>query len=260
MALIDTHAHLDEDAFGPDLDDVLQNASDAGLVSIVTIGTTAASSEKAIAIAAASPLVYASVGIHPNYAAEAHPGDWEKIESLVESPKVVALGETGLDKYWDFAPLEVQRDYFQRHLDLSRKTGLPFIVHCREAEDEILDMLAAEAENGPLNGVMHSFCGREETGRKCLEWGMHVSFSGMITYKKNGELLALAARIPDDRILVETDAPYLAPTPHRGKRNEPAFVKQTAKHLADAKGMTLDELSQLTTENARRFFRLPADS
>ncbi|MEX0728281.1 MAG: TatD family hydrolase [Planctomycetaceae bacterium] len=258
MELIDTHAHLDEDAFAPDLDEVLSHAGQAGLTAIISIGTTAASSVRAIELAAASPLVWASVGIHPNYAAEAHPGDWEKIELLARQPKVVALGETGLDKYWDFAPLGVQRDYFERHLRLSRETGLPFIVHCRDAEDEVLEMLEAAAKEGPLNGVMHSFCGREETGRRCLEWGMYLSFSGMITYKKNGVLLAMAARFPDDRILVETDAPYLSPIPHRGKRNESAFVKHTAQHLADAKGMTLDELSRITTENARRLFRFAA--
>ncbi|MDA0831816.1 MAG: TatD family hydrolase [Planctomycetota bacterium] len=256
MELIDTHAHLDEDAFAPDLDEVLLHAEQAGLTSIITIGTTAASSARSIELAASTPFVWASVGIHPNYASEAHHGDWEIIETLVRETKVVALGETGLDKYWDFAPLDVQRQYFSRHLALSRETGLPFIVHCRDAEDEVLEILEAAAKVGPLNGVMHSFCGSEETGRRCLDWGMYLSFSGMITYKKNKELLEMAARCPDDRILVETDAPYLAPTPHRGKRNESAFVKQTAQHLADAKGMPLDELSYLTTENARRLFQL----
>ncbi len=264
MELIDTHAHLDEDAFTPEIDVILARAAAAGLTSIVTIGTTAESSLKAIEMAAKSILVWASVGIHPNYAAQAHPGDWERIESLVKQPKVVALGETGLDKYWDFAPLDIQRDYFERHLALSRESGLPFIVHCRngeddrDAEDEVLETLTTASLQQPLNGVMHSFCGREETAKRCLEMGMYLSFSGMITFKKNGELLALAARVPDDRILVETDAPYLAPNPYRGKRNEPAYVKNTATCLAEARGITLDELAQLTSANARRLFRIPA--
>ncbi len=254
MELIDTHAHLDEDAFGPDLADVLKRAEAAGVTSIVTIGTTLASCRQAVAFAEKHANVYAAVGIHPNYAGQAGAEDWTAVEELTRHPRVVAVGETGLDRYWDFTPLDVQTDYFHRHLDLSAQSGLPFIVHCRDAEEEVLSIL--EGRGAPLSGIMHSFCGSSETADRCLALGMHLSFSGMLTYKKNGELREIAARIPADRILVETDCPYLAPTKFRGKRNEPAWVRETAATLAEARGVTLDVVATQTTGNARRLFRM----
>jgi TatD DNase family protein len=203
--------------------------------------------------------IRAAVGIHPNYAAQAAFDDWRVICELAQHPRVVALGETGLDRYWDHTPIDVQVDYFERHLALSRETGKPFIVHCRDAEAETLEVLERAAQAGPLNGIMHSFCGSPDTAKRCLDLGMLLSFSGMLTYKKNEELRKLAATVPRDRLLVETDCPYLAPTPHRGKRNEPAFVRDTARVLAEACGLTLPELSELTTANARRVFQWPVD-
>ena len=215
MLLIDTHAHLDEDAFSEDADEVIARAVASGVIAMVAVATTANSSRAAIEIAARVPNVFASVGIHPNYAAQAKPGDWELIEELAASPKVVAIGETGLDRYWDHTPFEIQLDYFRRQIELARQRSLPFIVHCREAEADVVAVLRDAAGTGSLKGVMHSFCGGDETLDVALEVGLHISFAGMLTFKKNEPLRQLAKKIPLDRLLVETDSPYLAPLPHR---------------------------------------------
>ncbi|QDU37893.1 putative deoxyribonuclease YcfH [Maioricimonas rarisocia] len=257
MQLVDTHAHLDEDAFSTDVEDVMARAGDAGVVTILTIGITADTSRSAVALAERFDNVYAVVGIQPNYASQVQPDDWNTIEELAAHPRVVGIGETGLDRYWDYAPIEVQAEYFDRHLELSRRIDKPFVIHCRDAEADVVAQLQRAAEQGPLNGVMHSFCGDAETAAACLDLGLHISFAGMLTFKKNDELRATAATIPADRLLVETDAPYLAPVPNRGKRNEPANVVHTARCLADARGVELAEIAAKTTENARRLFRLP---
>lgn len=258
MELIDTHCHLDEDAYMYDRAEVVERAVESGVAAIVTIGTTAASSRLAVEIAQELPRVYAVVGIQPNYVAEAAAGDWGVIEELAGSPRVAGIGETGLDRYWDHAPLELQREFFDRHIELARRLDLPFIVHCREAEAEVVAQLRQAAATGPLRGIMHSFTGTLETAMACIELGMHISFAGMLTFKKNDELRNVAAQLPAERILLETDAPYLAPVPLRGKRNEPVNVRYTAKTLADARGMPLEELAALTTKNARDLFRIEA--
>ena len=254
MPLVDTHAHLDEQSFEVDFTDILTRAQAADLVGIVCIGTTADSCRRVIQLTDQSPIIRAAVGVHPNYASQAAAADWSVICDLAEHPRVVAVGETGLDRYWDHTPIDVQVDYFQRHIALSRKVGKPFIVHCRDAEGETLEVLEHASTSGPLNGIMHSFCGSPETASRCLALGMMLSFSGMLTYKKNEALRQLAATVPHERLLVETDCPYLAPTPHRGKRNEPAYVRETARVLAEACGLTLPELSEITTANAKRVF------
>ena len=256
MQLIDTHCHLDEDAFSTDREGVVASAAAAGVMRMLTIGTTAASSRSAVQIAEEFSSVLAVVGIQPNYTAEAKPDDWSMIEELAAHPRVVAVGETGLDRYWDYAPIDLQADYFDRHLELSRKIDKPFVVHCREAEADVVAQLGRHAASAPLSGVMHSFSGDQATAESCLEMGMHVSFAGMVTYKSAKELRAVAEMIPFDRILVETDAPYLAPVPNRGKRNEPAWVRHTAECLAEVRGVALDEFAAQTTENAMRLFGL----
>lgn len=264
--LIDTHAHLDEQAFDVDRDDVLQRARQAGIETILTIGITAATSRAAVALAEQYEDVFAVVGIQPNYAAQVQPGDWETIEQLAEHPRVVGIGETGLDRYWDYAPIDVQAEYFDRHLQLSRQLGKPFVVHCRDAEDDVVAQLQRWAANGPLSGVMHSFCGDADTADACLQMGLHLSFAGMLTYKRSTALREVARAVPCDRLLVETDAPYLVPHKAREskkkgglgmKRNEPALVRFTAECLAEQVGRPVDELSRITTENARRLFALP---
>jgi TatD DNase family protein len=259
VPLIDTHAHLDDEQFSNDLAEVVRRAADAGLSHIVTIATTAASSRRSIALAGQYPLLWASVGIHPNNAAEAGPGDWDEVLSLADGPRVVAVGETGLDRHWDFTPFQVQEDYFARHLSLARQKGKPVVIHCREAEEDVLRMLREDFESrGPIRGVMHSFAGSRETAEACLAMGLYLSFAGMLTYKNADALRAVAARVPLDRLLVETDSPYLSPVPLRGRRNEPAHVVHTAARLAELQGIPADELAEATTRNARALFGLPA--
>lgn len=252
--MIDTHCHLDQAEFDADRDDVVRRAEAAGVEAMVAVAVTADSSDVILEFAAARPKVFVAVGIHPNYTQLAQPGDWDRIVALVDRPKVVGLGETGLDKHWDYAPFPLQQDYFDRHIRLSQRTGLPFIVHARDCEADVVAMLEEAHTRGPLRGVMHSFAGEATTAVRCLEFGMYVSFAGMVTFKKSDTLRAVAATIPDDRLLIETDSPYLAPMPLRGKRNEPANVAHTLKLLAEVRGTSIAELDRLTTANARQLF------
>jgi TatD DNase family protein len=254
--LVDSHCHLDAEAFHQDIDDVIRRAEESGVQRILTVGITLATSEAAVVLANRYEGIAAVVGIQPNYAHEAAPSDWDAIQELARHPQVAAVGETGLDKYWDHAPLDIQTDYFHRHIQLSRRISKPFVVHCREAEPEVVSVLAEHATDGPLSGVMHSFCGDTATAERCVEMGMHISFAGMLTFRKNTELRDVAGTLPLDRLLVETDAPYLAPHPNRGKRNEPAWVRLTCEVLATAHNITPDEMAEITTRNATALFSL----
>lgn len=255
MQLFDTHAHLDESEFDEDRDAVVDRARAAGVSQIVAMGTTAASSRTCVELAARYEGVHAAVGIQPNYVAEADPGDWERVLALVDAPGVVAIGETGLDRHWDYTPFDKQQDYFDRHLRLSQQHDLPFVVHMRDCDADILAMLREARALGPLRGVMHSFTGTADTAVECLELGLFISFAGMVTFKKSEELRQIAASIPDDRILVETDSPYLSPDPVRKmKRNEPANVVHTARRLAEVRGQTFEDFAALTTANAQSLF------
>jgi TatD DNase family protein len=255
IELIDTHAHLDDERFADDLPEVLQRARDAGLVRVVAVATTALSSAACVGLASRHDMLAATVGIQPNHVAEAAPADWDAVVALSRQPKVVALGETGLDRYWDRAPFAQQEDYFARHLALARQLGLGVVVHCRDAEADVLRMLHEDFDrHGPVRGVMHSFTGTLETAQACLQMGLAISFAGMLTYKSAQNLREVAARIPPDRVLVETDCPYLAPVPVRGQRNEPAFVTHTATCLAPLLGLSLSALAEHTTRNARALF------
>lgn len=256
--LIDTHAHLDQHAFDADRSTVVDRAVAEGVEQIIAIGITAESSADCVRLAAEYPAVSAAVGIQPNDVAEARPGDWEKIVELAKQPGVVALGETGLDRHWDFTPFDQQQDYFDRHLRLSQSTGLPFIVHMRDCGADVLEMLREAAERGPLAGVMHSFTGDAELAAECLALGLYISFAGMVTFKKSDELREVAKTVPADRLLVETDCPYLSPEPVRKiRRNEPAHVAHTAQLLADVRGESFADLAAQTTANAKALFRLP---
>jgi TatD DNase family protein len=253
--LIDTHAHLDDERFASDLPEVLLRAEQAGLVRIVAVATTLASSRICFQLADRYPMLAPTVGIHPNHYAEAGPGDWDEVVKLAEDRRVVALGETGLDRHWNYTPFDKQEENLARHLELSRQTGLPLIIHSRECDADMLRVLRADFDRaGPLRGVMHSFSSGLDTATACLGMGLYVSFAGMLTYKNAGDLRAVAATIPADRLLVETDCPYLAPEPKRGKRNEPAFVEHTARVLADLRGVPFEELAEQTTTNAQRLF------
>ncbi len=253
--LIDTHAHLDDERFAADLPAVLERAAAAGVIRIIVVATSAATSQTCVDLAARHAPLFATVGIQPNHVAEAAPTDWDEVVRLVASAKVVALGETGLDRYWDRAPFPLQEDYFARHLELARRHQLPVVIHCREAEADVVRMLRADFErHGPVRGVMHSFTGDLATAQACLDMGLFISFAGMVTYKNAQALRDVARQVPLDRLLVETDSPYLAPVPQRGKRNEPAFVVHTAALLARERGVTDEVFAEQTTRNARVLF------
>lgn len=256
--LIDTHSHLFDDRFRSDLPAVLQRAKAAGVECVVCLGIDRESSLATIEIAKSDPLVVAAVGIQPNNVAEAQPGDWDVVVRIAETERsVVAIGETGLDRYWDRTPLEQQEEMFARHIDLARRLGKPFVIHCREAEADVVKMLRdVHDKHGPIRAVMHSFSGDLATARACLDMGLFISFAGMVTFPSAQNLRDVAKEVPLDRLLVETDCPYLAPQPVRGKRNEPAYVVHTAACLAEAKGVTLDVIGEHTTRNARTLFGL----
>ena len=253
--LIDTHAHLDDARFQGDLPEVLARAAAAGVIRIVTVATTAVSSAATVALAARHPELVATVGIQPNHVAEAEPGAWDEVRRLVTQPRVVAVGETGLDRHWDYTPFAQQEEYFARHLELARQHGLAVVIHCREAEADVVRMLREDYErHGPVRGVMHSFTGDRATAEACLAMGLYLSFAGMLTYKNAHDLREVARQVPMDRLLVETDSPYLAPVPLRGKRNEPANVVHTAAALAALHGVEPAVMAAQTTHNARALF------
>jgi TatD DNase family protein len=254
---IDTHAHLDDEKFTSDLPSVLERAESAGISRIVTIATTAASSHATVTLAKTHKVLIATVGIQPNNVAQAQPDDWDRVQRLVDDPAVHGVGETGLDRYWDYTPFAQQEDYFGRHLTLARRHDLSVVIHCRQAEADVVRMLTADFnQNGPIRGVMHSFTGDWPTAEACMQMGLFISFAGMLTYKNSQALRDVAAKIPLERLLVETDSPYLAPVPIRGKRNEPAFVRHTAACLAGLKEVSIEELAEETTRNAMGLFKI----
>ncbi|GAA4434248.1 TatD family hydrolase [Bremerella cremea] len=255
MEWFDTHAHLFEEAILSQIDDVLDRAAQADVKTIVAVGTTLEDSRTCIELAEKYPQIYASVGIHPNHSAEAQPGDREKVEELMSHPKVVAIGETGLDRYWDFAPFDLQREYLDWHVEKSRQYGKPLIIHMRECEQDIVDWLEASKADGPLNGILHSYTGDAKLAELGVDCGMHISFAGMLTFKSNQVLRDVAKTIPAERLLVETDCPYLSPEPCRKQRpNEPALVVHTGSCLAYERGLDPAEMAQQTTANAKKLF------
>lgn len=252
---IDTHAHLQDESFRGDLPEVLERARAAGVVRIITIGTTAASSAQAVELAMRHASVAAAIGLQPNELSGAGPRDWDAVRELGAGPRVVAIGETGLDRHWDFTPFDRQEEFFARHLELARERQKPLVIHCREAEADIVRMLRVDYDrHGPVRGVMHSFTGDAQTAQACLEMGLFISFAGMVTYKSAANLREVARCVSRERILIETDSPYLAPVPVRGKRNEPAFVVHTAAALAQLFEMDLSSFAALTTKNAQALF------
>ena len=255
--LIDTHAHLDAEQLAGDLDGVLSRAAEAGVVQVVAVGITARSSANCVLLAADRASVFATVGIHPNEAADAGPGDWDEVVRLAAQPRVVGIGETGLDRHWDRTPFALQEEYFARHLELGRSCNRAVVIHCRECEADVVRMLReAHDRHGPIRGVLHSFTGTQATAEACLAMGLHLSFAGMLTYKNAADLRDVAKKAPLDRLLVETDSPYLSPVPLRGKRNEPAHVVHTAARLAGLHGIRVEEMAERTTRNARALFGL----
>jgi len=256
MPIFDTHAHLDSEQLQPHLEEILGQV-DEGAMRITAIGTDPRSSHRCLELANKHANVFAAVGLHPNYCAKFDESHWNAILEIVDDSKVVAIGETGLDKYWDDCPFDVQLKWFERHIDLSFEKNKPLVIHTRDCETEMIETLESKARDGHIIGIMHSFAGSADTARRCLDLGMYISFAGMVTFKKSNELREVAKLIPDDRILIETDSPYLSPHPLRSKRpNVPMYVEHTANCLAEVRGISIDELTTLTFENANRVFSL----
>ncbi len=254
MALIDSHCHLDFPDLSADLDGVLARARTAGVTGMVTISTRLTQFDKVRAIAEAHDDVWCAVGIHPHHVAEEPPTDVPTLVALADHPRVVGIGESGLDYHYDFAPRDVQTESFRTHIRAARETGLPLIVHTREADEDTARILEEEMADGAFTGLLHCFSSGAELARRAVAIGFYVSFSGILTFNRAEEIRAVAATLPHDRLLVETDAPYLAPVPKRGKRNEPAYVTHTAHVLAETVGLSAADLAAQTTENFHRLF------
>lgn len=254
MELFDSHCHLDPMRYGEDLPAVLARARAVGVGGMTLIGTRAADSEAAADLAAREPSLANAAGIHPNDVHEADPDEWDRITRLVVAGRASAIGETGLDWYRDHAPRELQRDYFDRHIRLGQKYGLPVVVHTRESIRDTLDMLREAVARGPLAAVLHAFTGTAAEAAEAVDLGCHLGFAGMVTFRSAADLRLVAAGVPLDRLLIETDSPFLSPEPLRGRRNEPAHVIHTARCLALARGEPLEEFAAVTTANARRVF------
>ncbi|MBU50443.1 MAG: hypothetical protein CL920_17330 [Deltaproteobacteria bacterium] len=258
VSLIDSHLHLDMEPFDADRDEAIARAADGGVSQMITIGCGLASSHRAIAIAEAHQNVFVAVGVHPHSAAEATEEELEGLEGLLSHPKVVGIGEVGLDFFYMNSPKEDQLRVFRHFARLSMRTGMPLVIHTRDAEEETIELLEEVREGKPFCGVIHCFSGSANLAERCLEMGFYLSIPGIVTFSKS--LKRVVKKLPLDRLLVETDAPFLAPKPHRGKRNEPAFVVETARAVAKLLGVSLEEVVAKTSENTRALFGLREES
>jgi TatD DNase family protein len=251
--LVDSHCHLDFPDFAMELDGVVDRARAAGVGRIVTISTRVKQHAAVLAIAERYPNVYCSVGTHPHHAHEELDITVEHLVTLTRAAKVVAIGEAGLDYHYSYSSRDAQEQGFRSHIAAARETGLPLVIHSRDADLDMANILEEQTGKGAFPAVLHCFTGSSELAQRAIALGLYISFTGILTFKKSEDLRLIAAALPPDRILVETDAPYLAPGPYRGKRNEPAYVVETAKTLAVVRGISTEELARQTTEN---FFRL----
>lgn len=251
LDLTDSHCHLNHSDFGDETDAVVKRALDAGVSRLVTIGTRLEDTAKLVALAHKYPNVFATVGVHPEYVAEREVSADEIAQAAASDEKIIALGEAGFDYFYDPNTKEAQKKLFKNHLVAARETGLPLVIHTRCAEQDTIDALS---EFPDVTGVLHCFSSNAELAKFGLEQGWYLSASGILTFKKAQEIRDIFADVPLNRLLVETDAPYLAPVPYRGKRNEPSFVVKTAEILAEIKGVSLEELAKITTENFLTLF------
>ena len=251
--LVDSHCHLDFPDFDAELDAVVARARAANIGRMVTISTRIRQHAKVLGIAERFPDVFCSVGTHPHHAHEELDIEADEIVARTRHPKVVAIGEAGLDYHYDFSPRDAQERGFRAHIAAARETQLPLVIHTREADEDAARILAEEMGKGAFPAVLHCYTGGPDLAQRALALGHYISFTGIVTFKNSGALREIAKSVPADRFLVETDAPYLAPLPYRGKRNEPAYVVEVAKVLAEVRGTSLDEISRASTEN---FFKL----
>jgi len=254
--LIDSHAHIQGKEYAGEVEAVIARAREAGVGKIIAVGGAGdmSSNTEAVALAKTFPDIYATVGMHPHDAKDVGADELKKLKDLAAAePKVVAVGETGLDYYYNHSPREVQRRVFGQFIHLARETGLPIVVHERDAAQDVADLLRTEGA-GKLRGVIHCFTGNYEAARAYLDLGFYISFTGIITFKNADALRDVVRNVPLERMLVETDSPYLTPVPHRGKRNEPAYVRYVAETVARIKGLSLEEVARVTTQNVRELF------
>ena len=257
--LIDSHCHLDYFNKPGEQAEIVQRAMAAGVGEMVTIGVTYEQSKQAIAIAEAFDNVWACVGVHPNHAADVLPVvEPEALAELAKHPKVIGIGESGLDYFYDTAPKDVQEQNFRANIRAAQISGLPLCIHARDADEDIARVLREERAGGHFDFLLHCFSSTRKLAEEALEMGGYISFSGILTFPKGENVREVAAIVPEDRMLVETDSPYLAPVPYRGKRNEPAYTAYTAKHLAELRGLSEADLAALTTRNFRALFKKAA--
>ncbi|MED3690056.1 TatD family hydrolase [Peribacillus butanolivorans] len=251
--LFDTHVHVNAEQFNEDLEDVIERAQDAGVNNMVVVGFDRPTITRAMELIETYDFMYAAVGWHPVDAIDMTEEDLKWIEELSSHPKVVAIGEMGLDYHWDKSPKAIQMEVFRKQIRLAKKVGLPIIIHNREATADIVNILKEE-EASEVGGIMHCFSGSAETAMECIDMNFYISLGGPVTFKNAKKPKEVAAAVPLDRLLIETDCPYLAPHPYRGKRNEPSYVKLVAEQIAEIKQLSVEEVSQATTDNAKKLF------
>lgn len=253
--LFDTHTHLNADQFEGEEDAIIRRAKEAGVSKMLVVGFDAKTIERAMQLAETYDFLYAAVGWHPVDAKDMTDDDLNWLEELASHPKVVAIGETGLDYYWDKSSKDVQKEAFKQQIQLAKKVKLPLVIHNREATDDVIEILKREGAD-EVGGVMHCFSGTLEQAQRCIDLNFYISFAGPVTFKNAKPLQEVAREVPLERILIETDCPYLAPHPFRGKRNEPAYVKYVAQQLAHLKNKDIEEIATITYNNAKRLFRI----
>ena len=261
---VDSHAHLDGEQFDADREQVIARAREAGVETIVAVGsgTGPGTLDCGIRLAEKYEFIYASIGIHPHEAKLATDADFAELERLAKRPKVIAWGEIGLDYFYDHSPREVQQQVFVRQMELARAAKLPIVIHCRPSQDsenaweDCLQLLQEKWAPGGFGGVLHCFTGTWQHAKRALDMGFMISFAGNVTFPKAQQIRDAAKEVPLDRMLIETDSPFLAPVPYRGKRNEPAFVKETARQLGELRGLSTEEMGRQTARNFYRFFSL----
>ncbi|MCL2752349.1 MAG: TatD family hydrolase [Firmicutes bacterium] len=259
LEIVDTHAHLNDERFNESRQEIIDALSGDGLAAVICVGFDRASSELGLELADKNRAVYSAPGVHPHSAKDFCDADYECFKSIAQHPKVVAIGETGLDYYYDFSPRDVQKRAFTAQLELAGAVDLPVIIHMRDATEDTLDILKANRSKLGAGGVVHCYSGSLETAKQMLDLGLLISFTGVITYKNAARITDVLAGIPLEYLMVETDCPYLTPEPYRGKLNEPKYVRLVAAHIARAKGISFDEVAEVTTANARRLFSKMTD-
>ena len=251
--LFDTHVHVNAEQFNEDLEEVIERAQDAGVKNMVVVGFDRPTITRAMELVETYDFMFAAIGWHPVDAIDMTEEDLQWIEELSAHPKVVAIGEMGLDYHWDKSPKDIQKEVFRKQIRLAKKVGLPIIIHNREATADIVSILKEEGAS-EVGGIMHCFSGSAETALECIDMNFYISLGGPVTFKNAKKPKEVAAVVPLDRLLIETDCPYLAPHPFRGKRNEPSYVKLVAEQIAEIKQLSLEEVSEATTNNAKKLF------